>query len=305
MMEKVRIGTRRSRLAVAQAQAVADAIRTAGLAESVELVRIETVGDRRRGALAAAGGKGLFTGALEEALRCGAIDLAVHSAKDMPAAMAGDLIIAAAPPRCDARDALVSRCGDLSHLPVGARVGTGSPRRAALLRAQRTDLRIEPIRGNVDTRVEKVLGSEAGFDAVVLAMAGLERSGLLAENRAAAHPLPIDSFVPAAGQGALAVQALAANAVWVEALRAIHDSVSAEALEAERSVLRALKAGCRSCLGVHFRPLAGGWEGLAMVARADGSDRIALFAAGATAEEARQRLLNRLHLAGARRRLQQ
>ena len=225
----IRIGTRGSLLALAQARLVAAAIERTRPPCRAELVPISTKGDRWAGPLDAAGRKGLFTAELEAALRDGRVQLAVHSAKDLPAQMPADLVLAGAPSREDPRDALVTRCGGgLADLPPGAAVGTGSLRRAAQLKALRPDLKIVPIRGNVETRIRKVLDGKSGqlpfsaaengncpdfpLDAVILAMAGLKRSGLLETHKDRIHPFPVEDFVPAAGQGTLALQCTAADA---------------------------------------------------------------------------------------------
>src|ERR1035437_8984860 len=171
--ETVLIGTRKSPLAMAQSQWVADALCTLHPGLRVELVPIVTGGDRYVGPLHEAGGKGLFTAELESALREGTIDLAVHSAKDLPGAVAADLAIVAVPAREDARDALVTVSGaTVQSIAAGAVVGTSSPRRGAQVLGMRPDVRIVPLRGNVDTRLRKVL-EEAQVDATLLAMAGL------------------------------------------------------------------------------------------------------------------------------------
>ena len=164
----LRIGTRGSRLALAQARIAADLLCSCHQGLNVEIVPLATRGDRHRGALAPVGGKGLFTAELEAALREGRLDLAVHSAKDLPAAMADDLVIAAVPPRADVRDVLLSRDGTtVADLPAGAWVGTGSLRRRAQLLDLRGDLEITPLRGNVETRVSKVLSDESPLAAVM------------------------------------------------------------------------------------------------------------------------------------------
>lgn len=272
-MDPIRIGTRKSPLAVAQARWVAERLAELHAPLRVELAPISTRGDLTPGRLADAGGKGLFTAELEACLRDRSIHLAVHSAKDLPAEMDPAFVIAAVPPREDPRDALVSATGPIEALPRGARVGTGSPRRAALLRCIRPDVQIVPIRGNVDTRLRNALSGE--LDGVVLAMAGLRRSGLADANAEAIHPLPIEQVVPAAGQACLAVQCPASDTTLRSALAALHDEQSGRALEAERAVCRAMQADCHSCLAVHFHQASQGvWQGLAMSAQPDGSQMI-------------------------------
>lgn len=283
-MTRLRLGTRRSPLAMAQADAVAAGLRRLG--SEVEIVAVTTRGDRTPGRLADAGGKGLFTSALEARLAEGSIDLAVHSAKDMPAAMSERFVIAAVPTRADARDALVGRFGCVEALPDGARIGTGSPRRAAELRSLRADLRIEPIRGNVETRLARVLGEGADLHAVVLAVAGLSRLGMTETLRERLCPLEVSACVPAGGQGALALQIRADRPGLAELLAGLDDADSHAALLAERSVLRQMQADCHSCIGVHVGRAEGCWRAWSMTARADGSGRGRLEASGPTAERA-------------------
>jgi hydroxymethylbilane synthase len=240
----IRIGTRGSALALAQAGLV-----KAGLGEA-ELLPMRTEGDRLAEArLAAVGGKGLFVREIEEALLRDEIDVAVHSLKDLPAEPPAGLVLAAFLPREDARDVLAARAADaLADLPAGAVVGTSSPRRRALVLAARPDLTVEPIRGNVDTRLRKL--TAGGFDAVVLAAAGLRRLGL-----APVHCSPLDPniFVPAVGQGIIAVEARAADAATLGRLaRLDHAPTRAEAL-AERAYLAALGASCTTPVAAHAR----------------------------------------------------
>ncbi len=290
--QPVRVGTRSSPLALAQARAVAEA-----LGAPAELVPITTRGDRANSALTAIGGKGLFTAELEAALRRGDVHLAVHSAKDLPAAMAEDMVVAAVPAREDARDALISPEGkNLADLPGRASVGTSSLRRAAQVRALRPDVRVRPLRGNVQTRIRKLRRGE--FDAVIVAMAGLRRLGLTDELAGLLRPLEIDQFVPAAGQGALAVQCLASDASTRRLLDPISDEDSAAALSAERQVVRRLGASCHSALGVHVYRTGGGWGGLAVAADADAARILRADADGADAPAVAEKLIRRLTEAG-------
>ena len=205
-MRKIRIGTRSSELALAQTGLVARAIRRLLPSLEAEIVPVVTKGDTTTGPLWRAGGKGLFTSRLEDALRGGDIDLAVHSAKDVPTDMPGDLAISAVPERADPADVLVSPTGgSIEDLPPNARVGTSSLRRAAQLLARRPDVRVTPIRGNVETRLGKALSGD-GIDAAILAAAGLERSGLAKQHGPNICRLDPEQFLPAAGQGALLVQ---------------------------------------------------------------------------------------------------
>lgn len=249
----VRIGTRGSTLALTQTGMVADELRRlAGLApDDVELVRIRTDGDRLTGSLAALGGAGLFVAALREAVLDGRCDLAVHSLKDLPTLPAEGLVVAAVPERQDPRDVLCARDGlRLAELPEGARVGTGSPRRAAQLRAQRPDLDVVDIRGNVGTRLGRVAGSDGpgDLDAVVLAAAGLARLGRL---EVVTDLLDPTVMVPAPGQGALAVECRTGveGTPLGAALAALDHLPTRLAVTAERALLTALEAGCAAPVG--------------------------------------------------------
>ncbi len=280
----LRIATRASRLALAQARLVAEA-----LPVPAELATFTTRGDRARGRLSAVGGKGLFTAELEAALRRRAVQLAVHSAKDLPARIDDDLAIAAVPRREDPRDALVSPSGaELAELPRQARVGTSSLRRAVQLRALREDLRPAPVRGNVDSRIRKL--REGQFDALIVAVAGLKRLGVIEELAGMVRPLGAEQFVPAAGQGALAVECLASDAAVRAALEVINDADSAAALSAERQVVRALGATCRSALGVHVWREGRHWRALGMAADPAGASILRRSAEAATAPEAAEKL---------------
>ncbi|MFP3938456.1 MAG: hydroxymethylbilane synthase [Phycisphaerae bacterium] len=269
-MDRVRIGTRGSRLAVAQAREVADALESA-CGVSCELVPTSTRGDRRAGSLTEAGGKGLFTAELEDALRDGRLDIAVHSAKDLPTSDAPGLCIGAVPARADARDALVSRGGyGLADLPRSAKVGTGSLRRRAQLLAHRPDLEVVPIRGNVETRLGGTLNEDADLDAVVVAMAGLMRCRLTRKLDNCVVPLSVEQMVPASGQGTLAVQCRRDDRRLIPMLRRIADPSATTRLACERAVLRGLGADCHSCVAVHVRSGQQGWQGLAMVGGENG-----------------------------------
>jgi hydroxymethylbilane synthase len=238
----VRLATRQSALALAQARLVADALRAAWPGVEVELVPLVTEGDRRRDvATTALGGKGVFTAAVQEAVLDGRADLAVHSAKDLPALQTPGLALAAVPARADPRDVLVCReaVRGLDDLPAGATVGTGSPRRTALLRFLRPDLGVVPIRGNVDTRLRKPRSGE--LDAVVLAAAGVLRLGLGDEQVA---PLDPESFTPAPGQGCLAVEAREDDTRVLGLVSAITDRPSRVALRGERAFLAKLGGSC-------------------------------------------------------------
>jgi hydroxymethylbilane synthase len=231
----LRIGTRRSALALAQARLVAEAL------GGGELVEIVTAGDRG----APGGDKSRWVAELERALLEGDVDVAVHSAKDVPGELAEGLVIAAVPERADPRDALVG-AASLDELAAGARVGTSSLRRTAQLRAARDDLEVVAMRGNVDTRLRKLADGE--WDAIVLALAGLERLG-----RADAVGQLLDDFVPAPGQGALALEAREDDAETREALGAIDHAASQSDLRAERAFSRAVGASCHTPVGAHAR----------------------------------------------------
>ncbi len=245
----LRIGTRASRLATTQAELVASLVRDV-LGRETELVEIVTEGDRsqRDGtALEQIGGTGVFVSALRDALVEGRVDLAVHSLKDLPTAPAHGVHLAAVPLREDPRDAVVARDGlTLGELPVGSRVGTGSPRRAAQLHALGLGLDVVPVRGNVDTRIEKVRNGD--YDAVVLARAGLARLGRIEEATEVLDPL---QMLPAPGQGALAVECADSSTgrALAEELAGLDDSRTRAAIEAERAVLATLEGGCSAPIG--------------------------------------------------------
>uniref|UniRef100_A0AAU2V4C4 Porphobilinogen deaminase n=1 Tax=Streptomyces sp. NBC_00003 TaxID=2903608 RepID=A0AAU2V4C4_9ACTN len=258
MTEKaLRLGTRRSKLAMAQSGHVADAVRQL-TGRPVELVEITTYGDTSREHLAQIGGTGVFVVALREALLRGEVDFAVHSLKDLPTAEHPDLVLAAIPVREDPRDVLVARDGlTFDQLPDGARVGTGSPRRMAQLnayaRGHGRTIECVPIRGNIDTRVGYVTKGE--LDAVVLAAAGLNRIG---RSDVVTEYLSVDTVLPAPGQGALAIECTAANADLAAALAELDDPFTRAAVTAERSLLAALEAGCSAPVGALADLLADG-----------------------------------------------
>ncbi|MGW0531019.1 hydroxymethylbilane synthase [Streptomyces sp. NPDC003032] len=243
-----RLGTRRSKLAMAQSGQVAEAVRRL-TGRPVELVEITTYGDVSREHLAQIGGTGVFVAALREALVRGEVDFAVHSLKDLPTAQPEELLLAAVPEREDPRDVLVARDGlTFAELPEGARVGTGSPRRMAQLnayaRSHGMTIETVPIRGNIDTRVGYVHKGE--LDAVVLAAAGLSRIGRTDE---VTDFLSVDTVLPAPGQGALAIECAAHNASLAAALAELDDPYTRVAVTAERSLLAALEAGCSAPVG--------------------------------------------------------
>ncbi len=240
-----RVATRRSTLARRQAAQVADAV--AALTRGpVALVEVTTQGDVDAGPLTSIGGTGVFVTAVRQAVLDGRADLAVHSCKDLPTAPADGLVLAAVPTRSDPRDVLVSRHGRLlADLPPGARVGTGSPRRAAALRAARPDVEVVDVRGNVDTRLGLLASRD--LDAVVLAAAGLARLG---RSDVASEVFGPDVMLPAPGQGALAVEATEhVPAALADALAALDDHASRCAVQAERRLLATLEAGCAAPVG--------------------------------------------------------
>ncbi len=243
-MKTLRIGTRRSALALWQAQRVRELLLAHYPALSVELVHFTTRGDRVLDRpLPEIGGKGLFTAELERALHQGHIDLAVHSLKDLPTETPPAFTLGAFLPRANPLDALVSRGGQsLDALPHGATVGTSSLRRRAQLLAHRPDLRLALLRGNVDTRLRKALDPNGPYDAVILAVAGLERLG---HADAITEPLSPQVMMPAPAQGVVAVQCRADDAETLRLLAALDDRVARLTARAERAFLRRLEAGCR------------------------------------------------------------
>jgi hydroxymethylbilane synthase len=280
----LRIGTRGSALARSQTSAVIAALGALGVkAEAVEIV---TTGDRSTAALTQIGGTGVFVSALRDALLAGGIDVAVHSYKDLPTAAAPGLVVAAVPPREDPRDVLVARDRlTLGELPPGAVIGTGSPRRAAQIRALGLGVEVVPIRGNVDTRLGKV--SSGQLDAVVLARAGLARLDRLDVVTETLDPL---QMLPAPAQGALAVECRASDGELVAQLGALDHADSRAAVVAERALLAALEAGCTAPVG-GLAVIADGDDGPELFLRgsvtaADGSDAVRLSATGPVTEAA-------------------
>lgn len=263
---RLRLGTRRSALALAQSGMIARALeeRHSGLA--VELVSMVTTGDVVKGDLAKVGGKGLFTQELERALLDGAIDLAVHSMKDLPVRLPGGLLVAAHPERADPRDALISEAAaDLDGLEPGALLLTGALRRQAQILARRPDLQVEPIRGNVDTRIRKWRERHAG--GVILACAGLERLGL---NDLPIHPITPEVLLPAPCQGTLALEVKAGSPAE-ELVRALDHEPTARAAQAERRVVAAFGADCTLPLAAWAREDGDGLRLTALLATPDGS----------------------------------
>jgi hydroxymethylbilane synthase len=269
----LRLGTRGSLLARTQSQSVADAVEAAHSHVRVELHVMKTSGDRITDRpLHELGGKGLFTKELEQALLAGEIDFAVHSFKDVPVTMPlvdpSRLVVAAVPRREDPRDALVShKAARVEDLPRGARVGTGSLRRRCQVLQLRPDLAIEPVRGNIDTRLRKLRDGE--FDAVVLAMAGLVRAGVY--DPALIRPIDPDAVLCAAGQGALALQCRRDDSATYALLRTLNDPATEVCVRAERDVVRGLRGDCHSPIAAWARVEQGTLLLLAAVGGRDGA----------------------------------
>lgn len=246
----MRIGSRGSQLALWQANHIADRLRALGHEVSIEIIR--TTGDAMQHvAFAQVDAKGMFTKEIEEALRDGRIDLAVHSLKDLPTELDPAFTLAAIPERADPRDALLSaRHASFAALPQGARVGTSSLRRRAQLRVHRDDIQFEEFRGNIDTRIRKMV--EGQIDAIILASAGLERLGLTKYRRECFAP---QVLCPAAGQGALAVETRADDAATLPVMQSLDHAPTRYAVTAERAALAALGGGCQVPIGVYCAPV--------------------------------------------------
>ena len=271
----LRIGTRRSKLALAQAEEVATALAAYGI-ES-ELVPMSTLGDRGADPYSdPAGAKGLFVTEIERALRDGEIDLAVHSAKDLPARDDEDLAVAAVPERLSPLDVLVTRDGELG---AGSKVGTSSVRRQAQVFRWRPDVLVKDVRGNVDTRLRKL--AEGEVDALILAAAGLLRLRVVPER---AQPMSISEMVPAPGQGCLAVQARGDDEATISAVAPLDHAPSRDALTAERTLMRALAGGCALPLGAFAERRADGMRMVAIVLTPDGGRYSRAEAAATTPE---------------------
>lgn len=276
-MAELIVGTRPSALARRQTELVIAQLQAVWPDLHCRVVTLTTEGDRLgEQPLPEIGGKGLFTQAIETALRSGEIDLAVHSLKDLPTAEADGLTIGAVLEREDPRDVLISRHGlPLHQLPSGARVGTSSLRRAAQVRALRPDVEVVPLRGNVDTRLRKA--ARPDIDAVILAAAGLIRLGRADE---VTQWLPLDLMLPAPGQGALAVQVRTDDAALLRRLAAIYHRPTWAAVTAERAFLAALEVGCSAPVAAWGRIEAGRLWLDGLIAGADGRDVLRLSAQG-------------------------
>ena len=266
----IRIGTRGSPLALTQARMVrARLAATLGVGEEeMALVAIRTTGDRIQDRpLVEEGGKGLFTKEIEDALRRGDIDLAVHSAKDMPTFLPDGLVLAACLEREDPRDAFISRKGgSFAELPHGASVGTAAPRRQAMALRARADLRIALLRGNVETRLRKL--EDGAVDATVLALAGLKRLGL---EKHATRVMGVEEFLPAVGQGAIAIEARADDTRTLDMLARIDHADTSTALACERAFLAALDGSCKTPIGGHATVSGGVLHFRGLIVKPDGS----------------------------------
>ena len=267
----LRLGTRGSPLALAQAHMVRGALAAAhGFGpEQIALVVIRTSGDRIQDRpLAEVGGKGLFTKEIEEALIAGTIDLAVHSSKDMPTVLPPGLVLSAFMEREDPRDVFISRkAKSIAELPRGATVGTASLRRQAMVKRRRPDLTIVPLRGNVETRLRRL--EEGAADATLLALAGLKRLGL-ADHATAV--LDVEEFLPAVGQGAIGIETRADDAKTRDLLAKINHADTFSALAAERSFLAVLDGSCRTPIGGHATISGGLLRFRGMIVKPDGSE---------------------------------
>jgi hydroxymethylbilane synthase len=281
----LRIGTRGSPLALAQARETRARLAAAHGVEpdAIAVTVIRTTGDAiQNRPLVEIGGKGLFTKEIEQALLGHAIDLAVHSAKDVPAVLPDGLVLTACLPREDPRDAFISRkAKTLAALPQGAVVGTASPRRQAMVKRLRGDLEVISFRGNVETRLKKLDAGEV--DATLLAMAGLKRLGLV---EAATSLLEPEEFLPAVGQGVIAIEAREGDERTRNLLSAIDDSAASVALAAERAFLAMLDGSCRTPIAGHARLIDGGLEFRGLIVRPDGSASFAAERRGAAADAA-------------------
>lgn len=277
----LRLGTRRSPMAITQSTHFAELL-TARTGRAVQIVGISTSGDTSKAQLTQIGGTGVFVGTLRDALRAGQVDFAVHSLKDLPTQPAAGIKLAAVAPRDDPRDALIARGGaKLADLPSAAKVGTGSPRRAAQLMLLRHDLLAVPIRGNAGTRLARIDSGEV--DAVLLAYAGMARIGRL---DLISQVFEAEEMLPAPGQGALAAECLASRPDLVDLLSCVNDDASRAATDAERSVLASLQAGCTAPVGAY----AAGTNELrldAIVVAADGGAALRASMSGPAADAER------------------
>ena len=295
-LARVRIATRRSKLALWQASFIKGELERTHPGLTIEIVGIATAGDRWLEApLSEVGGKGLFINELEAALARGDADLAVHSMKDVPAVLDGKFALPVIGYRQDVRDAWVSPHGGLDATPLGAVVGTSSLRRRAQLLALRPDLQVRPLRGNVDTRLAKLDAGEV--DAIMLAMAGLERLGW---GGRVSEALPPARFLPAPGQGALGVECRADDDRALDLLAPLQDSAAAACVEAERGVSAGLGADCSQPLAAYAQPDGQGLVLSALLALPDGRTLLKAQGKGG-AEEVAQLVVDDLKAQGALR----
>lgn len=295
-MAHLRIGSRGSQLALWQANYIADLLRDQG--HIVDIDVIKTTGDKITDvALAKVGTKGMFTKEIEEAMLDRRVDLAVHSLKDLPTELAPEFVIAAVPEREDPRDAFVSaRYSRIEELPAMARVGTSSLRRQAQLHAVRGDLQIIPLRGNVDTRLRKLRSGE--FDAIILASAGVSRLGLTDSVRMRLDP---EQMCPAAGQGALGIEARSVDSATISALKCLDHAPTRAAVECERAALNALGGGCQVPIGAYARHENGKLFLKAVVASPDGEEIIREQRSGSDPQKLGREVGEALLAKGARR----
>ncbi|AMA72089.1 MULTISPECIES: hydroxymethylbilane synthase [Aneurinibacillus] len=295
-MRKIVVGSRQSALALTQTNWVVDRLKSFGLPFEFEIKKIVTKGDRILDVtLSKVGGKGLFVKEIEQALLDGEIDMAVHSMKDMPAVLPKGLTIGCVPQRVDVRDVLISEHGTpLDKLPAGSVVGTSSLRRAAQLKALRPDLVIEPIRGNIDTRMRKL--KEESFSAIVLAAAGLER---MQWNGEITEFFPVEVSLPAVGQGALAIECREDDTELLELLSKLHHEETALAVRAERAFLRTLEGGCQVPIAAHAIVTDGAISLTGLVADPDGENVLKESIKGTDPEQLGVQLARKLKEKGA------
>ncbi len=294
-MDRVRIATRTSRLALWQAESIKAELQRAHPGLNVQLLALSTAGDRWLDApLSASGGKGLFINELEAALARGEADLAVHSMKDVPALLAPEFALPVIGYRQDVRDAWLSPHGGLDAVPAGATVGSSSLRRQAQLLRLRPDLNVRPIRGNLDTRLRKLDAGE--FDAIMLAVAGLIRLGWAGRVTEALAP---SRCLPAAGQGALGVECLADNARVLALLKPLQDRATMACVAAERGVSAALGADCAMPLAAYAQNRKGRLTLRALLASPDGKRLLRAQAVGRTETEVVNAVVDRLQAQGA------
>ena len=267
---RIAVGTRGSRLALAQTEEVLAHLRRSAPGIEASVVVIRSTGDDMPDAPLAGLGKGVFTGALESAVDDGSVDMVVHSLKDLPTATPDGLSVVVVCPRSDPRDVLVNATrSTLAGMPAGAVIGTSSPRRAAQLRALRDDLNVTPVRGNVETRIGRTDGN--GYEGVVVAAAGLLRLGM--EDRIAQYFDPYD-IVPEPGQGALAVEVRSEREDLLQLLAAIQDTTTCMAVAAERAFVEAMGGGCRVPIAAHANVEADAVAMIGMVSSVDGGEMI-------------------------------